>query len=375
MNNMKKLLIILLLSLLHYLCFSQYYTSLQYAAVIYTSALSSYENGIIKYNIFSNYSQIGEGENLVNSETGVELPYVSGFGNDQIFDLSIMQDTHFNKNAYAGNAFGLPEYYNFPYDTLYYDVSNPYYWKIKDFHYRHYENQANALTNLGFAKLTYTDEKYTAKCTTSGIAYNNCSNAYGEWEFDLTKTSGTSTIYFNFLADRVGGGVSFIGYQFVVGGSENVTLRRAANGVVSSLFATASGYFPMSISVRIKITRTTNGEFSVYIKGSSFGNDYILIDVTGGSGSNPVIDNTITTCNYSVLDFDAGNDISYYFINNSIENFNNYTQTTGVYELSDNLKSSDELLLYESEQVEPALNNIKNYIGLIPGTDFYKNEY
>jgi len=60
---------------------------------------------------------------------------------------------HFNKNAYIGNGYSLPEYYDFPYDTLYYDASNPYHWKIKDFHYRHYEQQADALTNIGFAKL------------------------------------------------------------------------------------------------------------------------------------------------------------------------------------------------------------------------------
>jgi len=346
---MRKLLI--LLAFLPLISWGQYYTPLQNSYIKYNSGFVSNQSGLLLHKIIHNYKQSAEGENLINSKTGAELPYVSGFGVDQIFDLSSMVDTHFNKNAYIGNGYSLPEYYDFPYDTLYYDASNPYHWKIKDFHYRHYEQQADALTNIGFAKLSYTDGSYTAECTTSGIMYNNCSSAYGEWEFDLSKISGTSTIYFNWIADRVGGAVSFIGYQLVIGGSENITLRRATNGGVVTLFATAASYFPLTTKIRFKIIRSMSGEFSVYIKGGSFGNDYILVDVSGGSGSNPVTDNVVTTCAYTVMDYDAFNIISYFFINSNIENFNNYTQTTGVYELSDNLRSSDELLLYEYEQI------------------------
>jgi hypothetical protein len=320
--------------------------------------------------IESRYLQSAEGEDLVDSYGfSPDLPYVSGFGVDQIFDFSPLSDVRWNKNAYVGNAFALPEYYDFPYiSEIYFDTANPYHWKIKDCHYRYYEEQAVGLNDISFAKLTYNDFSYTAACTTSGLAYNTCNTAYGEWEFDLTKVSGTSTIYFNWIADRVGGAVSFIGYQLVIGGSENMTLRRATNGGVVTLWSTAAAYFPLTGKTRIKITRSVSGEFTSYIKGGSFGNDYVLIDVSGGSGTNPVTDNVVTTCDFNVLDFDVGNEISRFSINGVYEDFNDYTQTTGVYDLSDNLESSDELLLYQTGY---GLNCTSNGVTYLPNTAAY----
>jgi len=157
---MKKHLIIL--AFLPSFLQGQYYTSVDLHKCSYNNGVDitagySVNSAWLYYNINS-YTQSAEGENLVNSKTGNEIPYVSGIGTDQIFDLSVISDTRFNKNAYIGNSFSLPEYYDFPwFDSIYYDVANPYHWKIKDFHYRYYEHQAYSLTNIGFAKLTYSN--------------------------------------------------------------------------------------------------------------------------------------------------------------------------------------------------------------------------
>jgi hypothetical protein len=58
----------------------------------------------------------------------------------------------------------------------------------------------------------------------------------------------------------------------------------------------------------MKITRTKDGEFYVYVKGGTFGNDWTLIVESGGS--NPVTENTNTESEYFVLDFDAGDRVA-----------------------------------------------------------------
>jgi len=60
----------------------------------------------------------------------------------------------------------------------------------------------------------------------------------------------------------------------------------------------------------IKITRSEVGIFTSYIRGGAFGNNWTLINVTGGTGTNPFTDNTITASNYFVLDLDAGDKIA-----------------------------------------------------------------
>lgn len=94
---------------------------------------------------------------LINQITGgANAIYVSGSGNDEIYDLSGLSDNRWNKNAYVGNGFGLPEYYNFPWDSwFYYDSGNPFHWKLKDFHLRRYNEQANLLSNIAFGKLIF----------------------------------------------------------------------------------------------------------------------------------------------------------------------------------------------------------------------------
>lgn len=98
------------------------------------------------------------GSDLVGLD-GTVIPYVSGSGLDAIYDFSVLSDNFWNKNSYLGNSYGLPEYWDFPWnDSIYYDSGNPYRWKLKDFHYRYISDQYYSTEDKAFAKLNYTGE-------------------------------------------------------------------------------------------------------------------------------------------------------------------------------------------------------------------------
>lgn len=147
------------------------------------------------------------------------------------------------------------------------------------------------------------------ECVTAGIISTQSTEAYGVWEFDIYHTSNNLTRV-NFISDIKGQINDFQGYMFQFTGTEVLTLTKSNGGSFNVLFSTAGGYINEYTWYRIKIDRTVEGEFYVYIKGGSFGTSYILIDVTGGSGTNPIIDNTYTTSRYIVFDVDTGDRLS-----------------------------------------------------------------
>jgi hypothetical protein len=304
--------------------------------------------------IETRYLQSAEGESLVDSYgVGPDLPYVSGFGVDQIFDFSPLSDDRWNKNAYVGNAFALPEYYDFPYSSeIYFDTSNPFHWKIKDCHYRFYEEQADSLTNISFAKLTYDGFGYGINCNSSGTAYVGSTTAYGEWEFTIKKQPGTGQTVF-FISESTS--VFQDGYMLSFTGADSILFRRYTGGVNTNLFSTASGYLSSINEYTLKVTRNSVldefvtgaiGTFAIYIKGGSFGSSYVLVDTTGGSGLNPRLDNNLTTSTYSLIDIDAGDGLYQYSINQTLIDTYNFTAGTAIYDI-DGVASSDELLLYQ----------------------------
>jgi len=95
-------------------------------------------------------------------------------------------------------------------------------------------------------------------------------------------------------------------YRVIFSTSEAIKLQGRTGAVNSDKFATATSYIVVNIWYRIKVIRTLSGEFAVYIKGGSFGNEYILVSTAGGSGTNPVTDNTYTLTNYLLIDNDVG---------------------------------------------------------------------
>ena len=324
-----------------------------------------YQTVQARYSINDTLSN-GDLINLIQG--GGNAVYISGIGNYAIYDLSGLNDERWNKNAYIGNGFALPEYYDFPWsDWFYHDVSNPYHWKLSDFHYRKYNNQANLLGDNAFGKLNYGDFGYGMKCEASGIIYNESDKAYGEWEFDIYKGLESNITKIFFISSNE---VDANSYSIWINNLERIMLHR--DGI--QLYYTDVGYLENNIFYTIKIIRNsytdefvigTTGTFAVYIKGGSFGTSYVLVDVTGGSGTNPVTDNTYITSNYSVLDIDSGDKISDYYIDGVQENFINWTEGIGTYEI-DNLNYTSDVVLYEGAIENDDLSLAKNFIKIIP---------
>lgn len=120
-------------------------------------------------NLQGRYIQLVEGTDLINTRGGISIPYISGVGLNQIFDFSVLNDDRFDKGSYVGNAFGLPETYNFPYVGIYYDAASEatrHYWKMTDFAYAAILDQSLLADNMFFLK---------------AIATTNTSNILSNW--------------------------------------------------------------------------------------------------------------------------------------------------------------------------------------------------
>jgi len=138
---------------------------------------------------------------------------------------------------------------------------------------------------------------------TSYFQQDSTNSAYGTWEIVMEKDDDSDRMSFGFVNElnEVPSGGS-LDYRIQL--ETSTALLLFAGG--GSLFSTATSYIAANVKYGIKIIRTVTGEFTVYIKGGAFGNDYALIDVSGGSGTNPVTDNIKTTSNYMVFYSYAG---------------------------------------------------------------------
>jgi hypothetical protein len=149
-------------------------------------------------------------------------------------------------------------------------------------------------------------DKYL-ECTSNGTVAIPSTQAYGEWDFSFIK--GTGEIRWLFITDNAinNYAAGFNGYMLYITSGEAVSLYRAGTG--NQLFITSNGYIEVGVPYKIKITRTLDGEFTVYIKGGSFGyDDWTLVDK--GTGDNPVTENTHTTSIYQAWDNDSGDRIA-----------------------------------------------------------------
>ena len=109
------------------------------------------------------------------------------------------------------------------------------------------------------------------------------------------------------------------------------TSREAVNGRNSMIFtATSTGagviefrnYYPTNYEISgLTIRQIYPADtFAVFIKGGDFGTDkWTLVDTTGGSGSNPISDNSYTESSYLVCDLDSGDKISNIKITNGVK--------------------------------------------------------
>lgn len=108
------------------------------------------------------------------------------------------------------------------------------------------------------------------------------------------------------------------GYRVELGENNEVMLVKTT---LSTLFATAHDFIALDTYYKIKVVRlSTTGKFhdigndvdydgdtfAVFIKGGSFGDTYTLVDVAGGSGTNPVKDSDYRISNFITIDSDVG---------------------------------------------------------------------
>ncbi len=91
-------------------------------------------------------------------------------------------------------------------------------------------------------------------------------------------------------------------------GRNSCTLTTTATStVVLNFYSSTTDYEISGLTIRRIYDADT---FAVFIKGGSFGNEYTLVDVAGGSGTNPVTDSTYKTSEYFVSDLDAGDTLT-----------------------------------------------------------------
>jgi hypothetical protein len=139
------------------------------------------------------------------------------------------------------------------------------------------------------------------QCVTAGTIAIPSKSAYGTWEYLLYKGDTTTQPSVQFVSADINF-TSVGNYHQMFDTSERTRLRKESTDHVY----TNTSYVNFNIWYGIKITRSKAGVFYLYIKGGSFGSDYILWNMTGGSGTNPTTDIVTKVSEYFVLDFDAG---------------------------------------------------------------------
>jgi hypothetical protein len=148
------------------------------------------------------------------------------------------------------------------------------------------------------------------ECTTAGVIGLKSNIAYGTWEFDWLKGSDANTLYFSFI-NTLNNYVTYpasYGYLIGMGLTESINFYRQTPSLTGG-FYTVNSYVNINTWYSIKINRTIIGVFTIWIKGGIFKN-WTLISTAGGSGTNPITDNTYTTSQYIVLDIDIGDCIA-----------------------------------------------------------------
>jgi hypothetical protein len=318
-----------------------------------------------------------DGDDLVNTK-GTNIPYVSGSGLDAIYDFSVLSDVRLDKSnaTYWGASLN---------SWFYYNPLRPYDAKLKDYHYKYYFYQMASDNNFAFAKGIFNSVVgYGFDCALSGLYYKASSVAYGKvFEATLNRKNGGHLTLIDFNSDDTSG---TNGYRIQLSTDERVYLLKYVAGSPTILFRTAAGYIDVNQDYDYLILRneTTDqyvtgakGTFAFYIRGGSFGNTYILISTAGGSGTNPVTDDTHKTNTYVNINlqntagiYDYIRDIKQ---NDILLNTFDFTQSSGVFGV-DNLQSISELLIYNTEQTGAALNTLYNYSRYLINNNKYKIE-
>jgi hypothetical protein len=141
-------------------------------------------------------------------------------------------------------------------------------------------------------------------CETDGDQFRPQPHAFGSWHFGFRSQGDPSTRRIYLISDVPGGAPSVGGYSFTFyAASLTLALQKFTPGAVS-IWATAAGYVDHDVYYEVWISRNKSGVFTAWIKGGTFV-IWTLIDVSGGIGSNPVTEDTVTTSVYRVVNGDG----------------------------------------------------------------------
>ncbi len=139
------------------------------------------------------------------------------------------------------------------------------------------------------------------ECATAGVVaipIPQGNSAYGTFECNFYKADASS-MNFQFISSSKTY-ASANGYQIQLDTDEACDLEEVAAGTPTALMTSAASAFSAATWTKLKITRTTEGIFTVKL------ND---VNVTAATGSNPVTDTTYTGSQWILIDCDAGDKI------------------------------------------------------------------
>jgi len=144
------------------------------------------------------------------------------------------------------------------------------------------------------------------ECVNTGTIAFPSKQVYGTWEFDVSSSSLIVCYFINNNIDINNG------YAITLETNRyyTITLSKVVSGVHNILFKTANNYISANVNYRIKITSSLIGKFTVYIKGGTFGDNYVLVYVIGGSGTNPVTSATYKVSNFTILSLYPGSQVT-----------------------------------------------------------------
>jgi len=144
---------------------------------------------------------------------------------------------------------------------------------------------ANFLENTGFEITSGTwqvDDSSAGKqitCVGTGIISTPSQQAFGTWEFELSKDAASNPLI-GFVMDSVQAGNAALGYQMTVTVDEAIFLRRITGGGSTTIFSTATGVLATDEFVRVVITRDASGTFEIFVNETSIdtGGDTAYVD-------------------------------------------------------------------------------------------------
>ena len=145
------------------------------------------------------------------------------------------------------------------------------------------------------------------KCTAAGFTSFFHSQAYGKWEFSWKKVADAAgSLIIKFISqDQLEPANSDNGY-YVLHGNKTFTFAKLVAGAPETLFSSNNTIMPDSSNTwySLRVQRSIDNFFYVFLKGGEFGDNYSLLTAT--SGSNPVQDSEFTSGDYITLSVAVG---------------------------------------------------------------------